>query len=293
MKLHNTTESGIAVRSIKKLSEKALASSIAENITLGGFLTQGCTIHGTDEYALYQTMEWDYFKLLEENRFVNEAHVEALMNSFVKDGYLFTIIYVNEKMEIIDGQHRFEAAKRSKLPVHFMVMSGWGIKEVTILNVNSRNWTIVDFMETHAKSGNPNYVRFKEFYDAHEFEITVCQLLVAGKRSRGAASFDKFRNGLMIVDDQQITDAYLRAKKIMALKQFHPHGWRSRNFVEALLALFQVKNYDHDHLVEKLTLYPELLLAQARSLRTEEYLKLFLDKYNFRRTKNRIEVTRR
>jgi len=199
----------------------------------------------------------------------------------------------NENMQIIDGQHRFEAAKRSGLPVFFMVMPGWGIKEVTILNVNSRNWTIVDFMETHAKSGNPNYIRFKEFYDAHEFEITVCQLIVAGKRSRGTVSFDKFRNGLMVVDEQQITDAYLRAKKIMELKQFHPHGWRSRNFVEALLILLNTKNYDHAHLFDKLTLYPEVLLVQARSLRVEEYLKLFMDKYNFRRTKNRIELSRR
>jgi len=293
MKLHNTTGNDIAIRPIGKLSEKALTNLIAENTTLGDFLTQRCTMHGADEYAMYQTTEWDYFRLLEENRFVNEAHVEALVNSFVKDGYLFTILYLNEKMQIIDGQHRFEAAKRSKLPVHFMVMPGWGIKEVTILNVNSRNWTIVDFMETHAKSGNPNYVRFKEFYDAHEFEITVCQLIVAGKRSRGTASFDKFRTGLMVVDDQQITDAYLRAKKIEALKQFHPHGWRSRNFAEAMLMLFRAKDYDHDHLVEKLTLYPELLLVQARSLRVEEYQKLLLDKYNFRRVKHRIELPRR
>jgi len=292
MKTH-ATEKDIVIRSIKKLTEKALASEIAENTTLGDFLAYKCTTHGTNEYAIYSTTEWAYFKLLEENRFVNEAHVEALMNSFVKDGYLFTILYVNENMQIIDGQHRFEAAKRSGLPVYFMVMPGWGIKEVTILNVNSRNWTIVDFMETHAKSGNPNYIRFKEFYDAHEFEITVCQLIVAGKRSRGTASFDKFRTGLMIVDDQQITEAYLRAKKIMELKQFHPHGFRSRNFVEAILILLNTKNYDHAHLIEKLTLYPEVLLVQARSLRVEEYLKLFLDKYNFRRTKNRIELSRR
>jgi disulfide oxidoreductase YuzD len=289
----NTTDSGIVIRPIKKLSEKALATPIAENTTLDDFLGLKCTKYGLGEFSLYHTNEWSYFRFLAENRYINEAHVEALMDSFTKDGYLFTILFVNEKMEIIDGQHRFEAARRSKLPVYFMVMPGWGIKEVTILNVNSRNWTIVDFMGTHAKAGNPNYVRFKEFYDAHEFEITVCQLIVAGKRSRGTASLDKFRTGMMVVDDQQITDAYLRAKRIMELKQFHPHGWRSRNFVEAMLTLFRAKNYDNEHLIDKLKLYPEVLLLHARSLRIEEYLKLLLDKYNFRRTKNRIDPPRR
>jgi len=82
------------------------------------------------------------------------------MDSFEKDRYLFAIVFICEKLEIIDGQHRCKAAKRKDLLIYFMVMPGWGIKEASVLNVNSRNWTIVDFMETHSKAGNPNYVRF-------------------------------------------------------------------------------------------------------------------------------------
>ena len=293
MEVHNTAEQEISIRNIRRLTERMLANEITDGMSLGTFLANECTVLTSGDFKVYSTESWAYFKCLEENRYLNEAHIQALMDSFVKDGYLFTILYVNEKMQIIDGQHRFEAAKRKGLPVHFMVMPGWGIREVTILNVNSRNWTIIDFMETHAKSGNPNYVRFKEFFDANEFDVTVCQLIITGKRSKGYASIDKFRSGQMQVDDQQITGAYLKTKKIIELKPFHPHGWKSRNFVEAMLTLFNTKGYDHGHMITKLTLYPEFLLSAARSLRVEEYLRILQDKYNFRRQKDKIEVRRR
>jgi hypothetical protein len=292
MEVNNATKE-IAIRSIEKLTDEMLTAEVSAGITLTGFLTTGCTVLSEGEFKVYSTSNCTHFKRLKENRMINEAHVLALIDSFLNDGYLFTILYLNEKLEIIDGQHRLEAAKRKSLPVYFMIMPGWSIKEVTILNMNSRNWTIVDFMETHAKAGNPNYVRFKEFFDAYEFDVTVCQLIITGRRSGGYASSDEFRMGYMQVDEQQLTDAYLKAKKIMCLIPFHPHGWKSRNFVEAMLLFFSMKGYDHEHMIAKLTTYPDLMLREAKSLRVEEYVKILLEKYNFRRQKDKIEVTKR
>jgi hypothetical protein len=293
MNVKDTHDNGIVIRGIKNLTAGMLSHEIVTGTTLAEFLKKECTVLTDGDFKVYSTKNCTFFKCLEENRFINEAHVRSLMESFEKDGYLFTILYVNEKLQIIDGQHRFEAAKRKGLPVHFMIIPKWGLREVTTLNVNSRNWTINDFMEAHAKGGNPNYVRFKEFFDAHEFDVTVCQLIITGQRTRGHAAIDKFRSGQMQVDEQQITDAFIKAKKMLDFKTFHPHGWKSRNFTEATLVLFNVRGYDHSHMVEKLRNYPELLLQEARSLRVEEYHKIFLDKYNFRKQKNKIEIARR
>jgi len=289
----NTHDPVITIHKVKALTKDMLSAEIASGMTLKAFFSQECTALTHGQHALRLTKNSPLFKHLEENRLINEAHVQALMESFKKDGYLFTILYVNEKLEIIDGQHRCEAARRLGLPVYFMIMPGWGIKEVTILNVNSRNWTIVDFMETHAKAGNPNYVRFREFYAAYEFDVTTCQLIILGRRSAGYAGTDEFRLGLMQVDEQQMTDAYIKVKKIADFQTFHPHGWKSRNFVEAMLTLFKTKGYEHEHMVLKLQTYPDLLLAGAKSLRVEEYVNLFLEKYNFRRIKDKLELPRR
>ena len=69
-----------------------------------------------------------------------------------------------------------------------------------------------------------------------------------------------------------------------------PYGWTSRNFVEAMLILFDSKNYDHERMCSKMRAYPDLLLAEARSLRAEEYLNRFMERYNHRQTKNNIEL---
>jgi len=292
MEQTKTNEKEIMIKAPERLTYQMLHAEIANGISLAEFLASQCAILADGEVQLYSTYD-SLFRCLAENRVLNESHVLALMESYEKDGYLFTIIFVNERLEIIDGQHRYEAARRKKLPVYFMVMPGWGIKEVTMLNMNSRNWTILDFMETHAKAGNPNYVRFKEFYDSFEFDVTVCQLIITGKRSGRIASTDTFRSGLMQVDEQLLTDAYLKANKILEMKQFHPNGWKSRNMVEAMLALFNTRGYEHDHLVLKLSTYPEVLLAKAKSLRVEEYLSIFRDKYNFRRISGKIDTARR
>jgi len=292
MGVNNATKE-IVIRSIEKLTNEMLTTEVSSGITLAGFLSTDCNVLANGEFRVYSTTNCTYFKRLKENRMINEAHVLALIDSFENDGYLFTILYLNEKLEIIDGQHRLEAAKRKGLPVYFIIMPGWGIKEVTILNMNSRNWTIVDFMETHAKAGNPNYVRFKEFFDAFEFDVTVCQLIITGRRSGGYASSDEFRMGHMQVDEQQLTDAYLKGKKIVGLIPFHPYGWKSRNFVEAMLLIFTAKGYDHEHLIAKLTTYPDLMLREAKSLRVEEYVRTLLEKYNFRRQKDKIAVAKK
>lgn len=292
MKANNQTKvRDITIHDLKPLTAKMLDSKIAGDITLNAFLEIQCNrLSESGSLHVYSTIHTSAFVHLKENRSINEAHVLALISSFETDGYLFTVVYVNEKLQIIDGQHRCEAARRKGLPVYFALMPGWGMKEVTILNVNSRNWTILDFMETHAKSGNPNYVRFRDFYEAHDFDITTCQLIVTGRRSGGYAATDSFRLGNMQIDEQQITDAYLKAKKLSCMQDFHPKGWKSRNFVKAMLLLFNTRGYDHDHLVQKFQTYPEVMLVGAKSLRVDEYIQVFLNKYNFRRLKDRIET---
>ena len=242
-----------------------------------------------DSFKIYRTTDYSAFSRLAENRDMREAHVQALMQSFENDGYLFTIVYVNEKVEIIDGQHRFESAKRKHLPVFFIVMPGWGIREVSILNVNSLNWTMEDFMNTHARSGNQNYVRFKEFFDANPFDITTCQLILFGRRSKAGGNADWFRSGEMKLEKSDLERGFSKSRKILEFKDFHPHGFKTRNFVEALLKLLNTKGYVHRHMIEQLKRYPVSLLFEARSLRVAEYLKMLVEKFNYRR-KDKLDL---
>lgn len=285
-----STNEAIKQHEVSKLSSDLLEKTVlpGNGTYLMTFLCNNCTVLPFEDFKVYKTTDYSGFSRLIENRDLDEKHVHTLMKSYEDDGYLFTIIYVNERMQWIDGQHRFESAKRKHLPVYFIIMPGWGIKEVTVLNVNSRNWTMEDFLNTHAKGGNENYIMFKEFYDKNDFDITTAQVIILGRRT-GKGTTDEFRTGEMKINESQITKAYIKANRIKEFKDFHPFGWKSRNCVEALLTLLNVKGFDHKHLISQLKKYPETILYDARSLRIEEYLKILVEKYNYRK-KEKIEI---
>ena len=289
-------EKPIVIHEVQPLTEAMLDHEVIADLTLRQFLTEHCTVLvGTvgGMYSIYETKSRQGISLLDENRTVMETHVQSLMKSYEEDGYYFTTLNLNEKLKEIDGQHRFESAMRKGLPVRFMIMPTWGIKEVTVLNVNSRNWKPVDFMESYAQQGNPNYIRFKEFFDANEFDISTCQLIIFGKRSKANAAEDEFRSGAIQVDDQMIVRASQKARKIKQLEKFHPRGWKSRSCTEAMLILFNTAGYDHDELIDRMEKYPEMTLIKANSLRVGEYIDMFVEKYNLRRQKGKLEVLSR
>ena len=56
------------------------------------------------------------FKKIKGNRIVNKSNLNAIITS-MEQQQLVSPIMINEKFEIIDGQHRFEACKELGLPV--------------------------------------------------------------------------------------------------------------------------------------------------------------------------------
>ena len=62
-------------------------------------------VHTTTDYFL--------FKPIDGNRNKNLLHINRLKKS-MSENYLFTVIIVNEKYEIIDGQHRFDVIQDLK-----------------------------------------------------------------------------------------------------------------------------------------------------------------------------------
>lgn len=291
----NEIEKPIVIHDVQPLTEAMLNNEVMPGMTLSDFLKKECRMligEVGQMYAVYETKVKGPIELLEGNRIVSERHVQRLMGSYKKDGYYFTILDMNERLEEIDGQHRFESAMRKNLPVRFMIMPGWGIKEVKVLNFNTKNWSPLDFLESYATQGYPNYVRFKKFFDENPFDISTCQILLTGKKSYGDTD-DDFKDGKLELDEEMIIHASKKVEKIKMLKRFHPKGWKSRSHVEAVMILINTKDYDHQYLIEKLEKYPIVSLLNARSLRTAEYVKLYEERFNFGRQKSRIQVTSR
>ena len=80
-----------------------------------------------------ESNHYQRFSYFSSNRNLDENHVKRLMYSIELNGLLEEIT-INEKWQIIDGQHRFEALKRLSLPVYAKIKSGASEDDIMAIN---------------------------------------------------------------------------------------------------------------------------------------------------------------
>lgn len=113
---------------------------------------------------IHKTTKYERFKFINSNRTVNHAHVLALSRSIQGNNLLERRpIEVNEKMEVIDGQHRLEAAKLLKLPIYYMVIEGFSAQDIITLNTVVKIWDVYDYAQHWVSQGDTTYLEYLKF----------------------------------------------------------------------------------------------------------------------------------
>ena len=241
---------------------------------------------------VHETNDYSIFKSLTGNRIVNKLHVRRLTESFKSD-YLLSPIIVNHNYEIIDGQHRYEAAKSLGLPISFIVCNDYGLKEVQILNTNSKNWKREDYLKAYCDMGYPEYLKFREFATNYpDFGMNACVAILTNKlgvsqrseikdlkgviNKSGSYMVKFFEEGDLVIPDYE--QSIENAEKILMIKPYY-EGFNRSVFVIAMLGILRVEDYSHSKLLDKLKAQPTALQHCAN---VTQYKLLIEDVYNFR-----------
>lgn len=244
---------------------------------------------------VYITTNYEQFKLMDNNRDINLLHVRRLVESF-QEQHLVCPVIVNERMEIIDGQHRLEASKETGMPVYYIMVPGYGIREVQRLNANQKNWTKQDFLDRYCKQGLKPYIEFKEFM-THFPELTfqACERILTGLNTgsrQGQIGDHKrvpmhdFQEGKLHIPSLGLS--YKNARKLMEFKEFYD-GFSRGTFVSAVLPLFKSKQYDHKEMIYKLGVAP-IKITHCQNV--EQYRMLLQKIYNWKRQNdNKVSFT--
>lgn len=219
------------------------------------------------------TTDYSRFKAIEGNRTLNALHKNRLKKS-MEENYLFTVIIVNEKYEIIDGQHRFNCIKELDLPLHYIVCEGYGINEVHILNENSKTWNMDDYLAGYCSLGYDDYQIYKDFKEKYRFNHNVCMALLSKVHNK--KYFKPFARGEFVVDNYK--KAVENAEKIMKISPFYS-GFNRREFVCTMISLLKNKKFDFDHFLQKVKLQPTALTDCTTQ---ESYKLLIEDIYNYK-----------
>jgi len=228
-----------------------------------------------------QTKDYDLFKNIDGNRNVNDLHVRRLTKS-MEEKHLISPIIVNEKYEIIDGQHRFKSQQELNLPVYYMVIPGYGLEDVQRLNHNSKNWTYNDFLDGYCNLGKQNYIKFKDFYVQYDFSIAI-SFSIAINKVNGGNDWEPFKSGHFVFDDYM--GAIERADKLTALKTY-TDLYKDQYFVYAMMKMFNNPNFEFTTFMQKLS-FQNGALVKCRDVRT--YITLIEEIYNYK-SRNKVNL---
>ena len=117
------------------------------------------------------TKEYDKFSYINGNREVNGVHV-AMLRKAMRENTLISPIIVNEHLEIIDWQHRFQALRELWKEVKYIVCEWYWVDEVVIYNKTMVTRSLKDYICSHANQWNDNYKKLWEnFLDQGTLKI--------------------------------------------------------------------------------------------------------------------------
>ena len=231
-----------------------------------------------------QTKDYQQFNKAAGNRDVIQMHVQRLKTSMEKE-YLMSPIIVNEKMEIIDGQHRFEAARQLELPIRFIKVRGYALSQMQQMNAMSRKWSIIDHIKAYADLGNSNYAAMLDFINknkgARPTALLRISLSIGGIRLQ-----NRVKNGGLVFGAEQIEFAQKTADTLKRISQYYDKAYH-RCFIAAIKKLMKKADiFDMEVFIDRIKVNRGMLYDCANVAQT---LQMIEDIYN-KRSRNKVSL---
>jgi len=237
-----------------------------------------------------QTENYEIFKKHSQNREINERVVLRLMNSIKTRNLLeYRPLLVNKKMEVIDGQHRLEAAKRLCIPIYYTVEEEIDIHDMITLNQTASLWNLEDYLNYYCQSGSEEYQKLKKFMDTYNLSIDLTiSILGRPGGGKGCGRFSqRFKAGvyqfpssgeeehsLKILNQSKILLEYTLPKIEGRVKFLEGPKFR-----RALYIFLSIRVVDFDIFMGKLAMRLDLLRP---CVSIKEFLRVLKMIYNYR-----------
>ena len=231
---------------------------------------------------IFSTTDYSEFKKLNGNRDVMENRKKLLMESIVERGWIRNPIVVNEKMEIIDGQGRFEALKELNMPVEYVFAPGATIQDCINLNVKQKNWTHYDYIASYASNGIKDYQILQDALNKHKsLGVTVCQILLSGISGDGVRVTNSFKNGnFKVVDPDGVDDILFFADK--AFEIIGSNNGRLRTWATVIKFVYYCDKIDKIRFMKQLSTH-HIMIAPVSTVK--QCLMLLERIYNYNHSK--------
>lgn len=256
------------------------------NTILENFIQEKCE----KKHSVYQTQDYDLFTFLKGNRIPNPQHIERLRFSLQINGMIPNPLLINKEFEIIDGQHRYEAAKKAGTKLYFIIVD-YKLPQVHAINQDQSNYKIMDYMHGFAETGVESYVILKRFYEKHKvFNPANCVAMLSSVSSNSQyLQSEKYRPNKQQKNSVTFNEGTWKVRDVELGEQWATNlhrvgkyfaGYNQSSFVSTMIMMFKNPDFNFEDFMKKLHQRPYALTASAN--RAQYKLKIE-DIYNHRR----------
>lgn len=231
--------------------------------------------------VVYMTYEYERFKKIAGNRSLNKKNLKRLEES-MKKKQLEIPITVNEKMEIVDGQHRFYVCKKLEIPVYFILVHEYGVKEVIQANTVSEKWKTSDFIDSHSGMENKEYEFLNHIINKGVVKTSTLETIISkvtGKKNNEIK--EEIHSGELKLTIGQKSEVLEFISSI--LKFGEGKKYRSRAFILTYIEMYFFDGIDRARLEKLLVKNKESRIGDY--ITKEMYLKEFTRIYNVKLTR--------
>jgi hypothetical protein len=227
-----------------------------------------------------QTQDYDQFIFREDNRQkIDDNHVLRLIESIQAKNLLqYRPIIVNERMEVIDGQHRLLAAKKLAVTIYYQINRSLESKDIILMNI-AKSWGMGDYLNFYCKNGNKNYIQLKEFMNESKLTLNIAINIMM---PRVNAKYREFKEGKYIHDTEKVNKNFSLCWKTIEIMRkasgYCPYLYTAR-FWQALVRLVDHEDFDAGKWLSNLEKLSEKI---TQKVTVKEYLLCLLDVYNWR-----------
>lgn len=228
---------------------------------------------------IYKTKDYNMFNFRQDNRPLVDSHVKELMDSMRSNGWIQgSYVVVNDKMEVIDGQHRLMSGMELGLPIIFTIEKGTGFDTIQKLNTKQKNWTKHNHIDGFVKKGNQNYIILDKYMKKYpEFKLTEMLMFLGNTQTN--ISKEVFEDGGFEVKSTSICDMWIN--NLMSLKGYFPKYYNKSIFVRSILRVMKKEGFVFSEFLHKVQLRPTMLQPCGT---VEQYVELIETIYNYKRS---------
>lgn len=228
--------------------------------------------------ALRSSKDYGMFDRSKENRPVELGNRRILRSSMELHGWvkaypMHVTRGANNRLVIIDGQHRFEIAKELGIPVWFVETENH--VDVAMINNAQRKWAYRDYAGSFAQRGNQEYIKLLEFADRHQIPVLSAVTMLSGTSSSNKD--DAYKSGTWKISSTGFADRVVII--FNEIKKFNKAVCKE-NLITSISTCCRVYGFQDARMIQAVNRCPEKLMTYSTSSALVEMLE---DIYNFGR----------